>query len=102
MALREITRKELVEGYKDFLTVGKLKKFLDEHNLPDTAKVVIQRVEDIYYEKHSWGVFFKEGEHTFRDPKGNIDKESLEQYHPAWCCVKYEDEKDILFIDLHY
>jgi len=32
----------------------------------------------------------------------NIVKESLEQYHPAWCFVKYKDEDDVLFIDLHY
>ena len=25
-----------------------------------------------------------------------------QQYHPAFSCVKYNDEDDILFIDLHY
>jgi hypothetical protein len=56
----------------------------------------------VYYEKHGWGVYLKEGEHTVNDENGNIVKESLEQYHPAWCCVRYKDDSDILFIDLHY
>ena len=102
MALKEIAKEELTNGYDHFLTVGGLKKFLNKHNLPESAKVVVQRIEDVYYEKHSWGVYLKEGEHTFKDDDGNIVKSSMEQYHPAWCCVKYNDEDDILFIDLHY
>jgi len=99
---KEITKQELEEGYKHFLTVGNLKKFLSEHNFPDDAKVVVQRVEDFYYEENNFGVYLKEGEHTFRDSKGNIVRESLEQYTPAWCCVKYRDEDNVLFIDMHY
>jgi len=42
---------EDLSKYKDYLTVGKLKKFLEEHpELPDDANVLIQRVEDVYYE----------------------------------------------------
>jgi len=100
--LKEITKEELSNSYDDYLTVGDLKEFLYKHNLPNNAKVVVQRIEDVYYEKHSWGVYLKEGDQTFRDDKGNVVKESLEQYHPAWCCVKYKDEDDVLFIDLHY
>ena len=102
MEIKEITKEELINRYQYYLTVSRLKEFLNEHNLPDNAKVVIQRVQDVYYEKHNWGVYLKEGEHTFKDEEGNIVKESLEQYHPAWCCVKYKDEDDVLFIDLHY
>jgi len=102
MKIKEITKEELINQYQDYLTVGDLKNFLNKHNLPDNAKVVVQRVEDIYYEKHNWGVYLKEGEHTLKDEQGNIIKESLEQYHPAWCCVKYNNEDDVLFIDLHY
>ncbi len=99
--LKEITKEDLMT-YKHHLTVGDLKEFLYKYNLPSDAKVLIQRVEDVYYEKHEWGVYFKEGLHTFKDEEGNIVKESLEQYHPAWGCVKYNDEDNILFIDLHY
>jgi hypothetical protein len=102
MEIKKITKEELTNRYQDYLTVGDLKNFLNKHNLPDNAKVVVQRVEDIYYEKHNWGVYLKEGEHTLKDEQGNIIKESLEQYHPAWCCVKYNNEDDVLFIDLHY
>lgn len=101
MGLREITKEELTSGYEHYLTVGDLKKFLNEHSLPDTAKVVVQRVEDVYYEKHNWGVYLKAGDATFKNDAGIIEKSSMEQYHPAWCCVKYSGD-DILFIDLHY
>lgn len=102
MGLKEITKEKLTNGYRYYLTVGDLKEFLNKNNFPDTAKVVVQRIEDVYYEKHNWGVYLKEGEHTFKDEKGNVVKDSLVQYHPAWCCVKYSDEDDVLFIDLHY
>lgn len=102
MEINEISKEELTNEYDHFLTVGVLKKFLNKHNLPESAKVVVQRIEDVYYEKHKWGVYLKEGEHTFKDNDGKVVKNSLEQYHPAWSCVKYNDEDDVLFIDLHY
>lgn len=127
--MKELTREE-IDKYTDFLTVGDLKEFLYKHNLPNNAKVLIQRVEDIYYEKHNWGSYLKEGEHSYYARKHNEDiesgkyldkeeypnikpenlipyteeeiKKSMEQYHPAWCCVRYKDDQDLLFIDLHY
>lgn len=94
----EITKQELIDGYKTSLTVGDLRDIIAKSGLPDTAKVLIQRVEDVYYEKHNWNVLYKEGEHTFKDDSGGVVKESLEQYHPAsWC---YSDD-DMFFIDLH-
>ena len=45
---REITLDELKTSWKDFLTVGQLRKALEKY--PDDAKVLIQRVEDRYYE----------------------------------------------------
>jgi len=100
--MNEMSKEELNKKYKNYLTVGKLKKFLEEHELPDNAKVVIERVEDTYYEDHDWKVYLKQGDHTTYDESGNIDKSTMVQYHPAWCCVKYQGEDDILFIDLHY
>ena len=102
MVPNEISKEELTNEYDHYLTVGGLKKFLYEHNLPESAKVVVQRVEDVYYEKHNWGVYLKEGMHTFKDDDGVIVKSSMQQYHPAWCCAKYNDEDNVLFIDLHY
>ena len=120
-------QKEELKKYKDYLTVGKLKEFLYKHNLPTDALVVVQRVEDIYYEKHNWETYNKKGYHTAQAEQWNIDikdkfldkekyplveeqlvsfteeqlDESMEKYTPAFCCVKYDNE-DILFINLHY
>lgn len=80
--MKEIS-KDGLKKYDDYLTVGKLKDFLNRYNLPDDANVVIQRVEDVYYEKHGWGVYLKKSENTFYDKNGNVVKESLEQYHPT-------------------
>lgn len=102
MHINELTKDQFQDPrYNHGLTVGKLKKYLADHDLPDDALVLIQRVEDRYYETHGWGVYLKEGEYA-RDREGNIIKENLQQYHPAWCCLQYEDDKDLLFIDLHY
>ena len=129
----KILSKEKLLSYKEsgYLTVGGLLEFIKEHNLPDDAIVVTQRVEDIYYETHNWGIYLKEGEHTrwMKDFNKKIDdgvfedkdqyplfteemkkkfsdddiKDAFEQYHPVWCPVLYRDDKDdILFLDLHY
>ena len=114
-----------------YMTVGALKKFIEKHEVPDDALVVVQRVEDFYYEDHEWKVYLKEAEHSnwmksYNDAldKGEFDDkekypdfkdemrkkfteeqiiEASSQYHPAWCPVLYEDDgKEILFLDLHY
>jgi hypothetical protein len=114
-----------------YMTVGALKKFIEKHEVPDDALVVVQRVEDFYYEDHGWKVYLKEAEHSnwmksynnaldrgefddkekYPDFKDEMRKkfteeqiiEASSQYHPAWCPVLYEDDgKEILFLDLHY
>ena len=128
-----ILSKEKLLSYREshYLTVGRLLEFIKDNNIPDDAIVVSQRVEDIYFETHNWGVYRKEGYHThwMRDINKKIedgifdDKEEFpliteemkkkfseedinnasEQYHPVWCPVLYKDDKnDILFLDLHY
>ena len=125
----EMSKEELLE-YTDNLTVGKLKEFLNKHKLPDNAIVIVQRIEDVYYEKHGWSVYLKSGEYTNKIKKWNKDvmagkysdeeeypklkgvdlklytesdiHASKEQYHPVWCCVRYKDDKDVLFLDLHF
>lgn len=113
--MREITKEELQNSFEHHLTVGALKQFLEKHNPPDTAKVVVQRVEDFYFDKNNWGTYLKKGFNYYsleRLKESNIPKlgkitekdlkDSMEQYIPAWCCVHYKDEEDVLFIDLHY
>jgi len=128
---KEITEDELKYQYKDYLTVGQLRKKLDAY--PDDAKVLVQRVEDVYYEKHNWHVVSKEGEFTSRSREDNrklldgtyankdqypkfdsskfrvMTEDELriynEQYSPVWCVVDYEwkeEKKKNLYLDLHY
>lgn len=86
----KMTKEDLDNSYEHYLTVGTLKKFLEEHNLPDNAKVVVERVEDAYYENNNWSVYEKDTDN------------GKSQYTPAWCAVRYKEDKDLLFIDLHY
>lgn len=88
---KHITKEELKGKYKDFLTVGDLKKFLEKNNLPDDAPVLAQRVEDRYFEKCDWSVYPKNDEH-----------EGISEYHPVWGGVFYREDADILFLDMHY
>ena len=129
--MKELDKKELESYIKNgFLTVGDLKEFIKENNLPDTAPVMIQRVEDVYYEKHNWQLYLKNNENTQTMTEHNKKvlsgeylnkydyplmnevflklyteenfKNAKSQYTPAWSGVYYSDDKDMLFIDLHY
>ena len=84
--MKKLTKDELKNGLHSHLTVGELRAFLNENNLPDDALVLVQRVEDVYYKKHGWSVY----------EKGDS------QYTPAWSCVSFKQDKDLLFLDLHY
>ena len=129
--IKKIIEIEDLGRYQNYLTVGRLKKFLEQHpELPDDALVLTQRVEDKYYEENGWGVVLKEGDHynmskthnirmeeeirrrkngehpkyDMEDPSKYIHELSddlKEQYHPAWSCVKYKGDNN-LYIDLHY
>lgn len=100
------------------MTVGYLKKFLEEFNIPDDAVIFTERVEDNYYKPgKGWqeNSVFKEGE-VYNDMKEykdacylmqevNITDEELEsfktQYTAIWSPVKYDDD-DNLYLNLHY
>jgi hypothetical protein len=99
--------------------------------LTHDSLVLSQRIEDVYFEKNGWGVVKKEGEHyhyclnhnnkiedghylnkeQYPKIKGDepflnkISEEEMEnskeQYHPIWCPVVYEGDKN-LYLDLHY
>jgi len=59
------TKEEILEYPTKYMycTVGDLKKHIEKHNIPDDAPVVVQRVEDVYYDKHGWKTYLKKGEH---------------------------------------
>lgn len=89
--VNKLTKEDLVKyKYNQHLTVGDLKRWLASTNLPNDSLVMVQRVEDVYFEKHGWKVLPKECEN------------GPTQYVPAWCCVKYNDEEDLMFIEMHY
>lgn len=80
-----------IKNRKDFgyFTVGRLKKFLnDNKSLSDDSLILIQRVEDRYYEKHGWSTIKR------KDYMGETN-----EYSPAWGVFC---EETLLFIDLHY
>ncbi len=87
-----ITKDEIENGYKGYMTVADLKEFIIQQNIPDTAKVMVQRVEDRYFNENAWK--------TYKKYSGWIEDE--EEYVVAWCPVKYSDEDNLLFIDVHY
>ena len=76
MDIREITKEELKNCHS--LTVGRLREYLDPEKYPKLKGKELKP----YTEEQI--------------------KESMDQYTPAWCPVKYNDEDDVLFIDLHY
>lgn len=117
-----------IEELKSGLTVGELKEFLYSKNLPINAKVLTQRIEDSYFED-SWTTVKKEGEQYYDMVDWNnkidsgyyLDKKkfplikeenlnkwtkddinnSKDEFIPAWCCVKYENDEN-LYLHLHY
>lgn len=125
----EIT-KEGLKKYTHHLTVGLLLEFIKKYNVPEDALILTQRIEDFYFENNHWDVYLKEGYqcHSMREFNNKIDsglfddseqypgmtedlkkkwsdddiKSAMEQYHPVWSPVYYKDDKDILFLDIHY
>jgi hypothetical protein len=128
--LKELTGNDLKGYTKMYLTVGRLRSFLKENDYPDHALVVIQRIQDVYYQKHGWGVYLKRGDFTYQAERMNQDiksgkyldknkypkmkpenlipiseeeiKATMDQYHPAFCCVFHKDDPNVMFINLHY
>lgn len=88
--IKKITEEEM-QQYNG-CTVGDLLKFVQDNNISLDSKIFIERVEDVYFEKHEWAIVEKEQYFTAPPEK--------HEYHIAWSPVKYEGNK--LFIDLHY
>ena len=73
------------------LTIGDIRKYLETHNPPDDAIVLVERVEDVYFEKHGWETVDKL--HSFM--------EETTEYIEAFCAVKFKDDNN-LYINCHY
>lgn len=130
--MKHITKEELETRFKDSYTVGDLLDFIEKHNIPRSGKILVERVEDVYYEKNNWSTYLKEGEHfhsilrmnkkmqdeinrrekglepeydKLDDPNKFIYKptdQDKTQYTPIWSAVKYENEDKHLLLDMHY
>lgn len=128
--LIELSKEELLNKYHDYLTVGGMKKVFEEQQLSDDAKILIERVQDFYYENNHWSVFrhggywyysslrmnekIDSGEFADKSRYPKIDDpekfrtsekdlhEMQSQYHPAFCCFKSEEHPEFLLINLHY
>ena len=87
-----MTSKQYKKRHKDYLTVGQLKKRLEDY--PDDALVVAQRIEDVYYDVHN-------GWETLKKPH-NIYPELNNEYTAVWSPVSYGDDRDCFYLDLHY
>lgn len=110
-----MTGEEAKSKFKHYLRVGDLKKQLEEY--PDDALVVAQRVEDRYYE----GCDISGMTGTLSDgstgilPPGSkatgwqvitkpdpMDRNWTVEYSPVWSICHYRDDKNCLYLDLHY
>lgn len=117
-----------IEKYEYFHTVGKLLDFIEKNNIPRDGKILVQRVEDFYFEKNNWKTIDMPGHQYYmaeqmknkalsgvfddrkkypkmtdktRDALANQDLEPLkDKYIVSFCAVKHDD--DNLYIDCHY
>jgi len=126
---KEYTKEELktLTTKHHYLTVGDLKKAIAD--LDDSVPVIVERVEDKYYETGGWKVYKTEnmfthflrknneliisGEYFNEDNYPDLKPENVvlateeeindakDQFHPAFC-ANASLEKDLLFIHLHY
>ena len=71
------------------LTVKELKVFIENNNIQDDAIILIERIKDIYFEKHNWKSVAKK-----------VDDFETHEYIEAFCACKYEDNN--LYINAHY
>lgn len=102
---REIKQEDLEVA--DCLTIGKLRELLVKYNLPDDGKVLVERVEDYYFEENNWGVVYKNSKSfTFGEMINGLSEDEkrtfLDQFHPAWYASKFKDDDKNLYICLHY
>jgi len=87
------TKEELLSAKFGCLTMGDLAEFVyNNSHIPRDTKVLIERIEDIYFEKYNWKVLeVQTGEY----------EEDKNEFFPAWCISKDRNE-DFIYIYNHY
>ena len=102
--------KETLLGFKTAFTVGDLKKWIEKFNVPDTAIIVTEVVDDKYFNggidisgMRSSGGILPEGSRSGEWRVYLKDREENEvRYHPIHSPINYNEDKEILFLDHHY
>ena len=131
MKAKNLNLEELEGKYLGYCTVGDLLKFIEDHDVSKDSKILVERVEDFYYEKNGWETVKKQGD-QYNSTMNLIDKakngvfsnkkvfprmteeviadilkleeqlsDCLNEYHPVWSPVLYSGD-DNLYLDLHY
>ena len=119
MKAEDLTEEEIFEKYEHYLTFKMLQKFVEENkdNIHPDAKIIVERVEDKYFERNGWktlkleGDFYRGLERTNEsirkglcEAKEEIPQEYMddtkEEFHPAWYIAKHSDK--IVLIYMHY
>ena len=88
-------KEEDLKNRKDGLRVGDLKKILNECNLPDDAIVMVERIHDVYFEKHGWCSYMTD---TYSDNLFNTMNYS--EFIPSWWAITDKDK--YLLITVHF
>ncbi len=111
------------------VNVGMLLDFISEHKIPRESKILIQRIEDVYFEKHGWTTIKKESENWHSAKMWNEEIESgkyldktkypdmnsetlkkytdielesfKDEYIVVFSPVKYKNDNN-LYLDAHY
>lgn len=72
------------------MTVRELKRFIAEHRIPDDAEIYYQRIEDKYFDEHSWETKNKPSEDGF-----------IDQFIGTFGATRYPNDMN-LYITAHY
>lgn len=103
---KQTTIDELVSSpnHKHFnVSFGDLKRFVERNeDLDDNAVVLVQRVEDFYYDENNWKVVLEEGEFTEYDEEGDPIKETMDQFSTPFCIARNKKRDDVVYFFMHY
>ena len=65
LAEKTHTSEEMKNICKDYFTVGQLRELLKDTDIPDDAKIFVQRAEDVYFEKYGWSTIKMENDEYY-------------------------------------
>ena len=122
-------RQDLINNKSHGLTMKELREFINKNpQIKDNTKVLIERIEDKYFERNGWQTLLVKGEKYYnaeefnkkmlqeikdrKQGKGEYQKELnpkkaikilnddlKDKFFPAWCILK---DKDFVYIFNHY